>query len=567
MGKETVLPKNIRQIGEIHGRERVCIEDYVMTYIHKKEAKEEQGCLGVFLGEQQSTEEAEYLFIRGILEVPPENENGETDWNTLREQQQKFFPEWTVQGCCVIGTYPAGRMEKLAGAVPESTGLLYHLQEQEETLYWMADGQYNRLPGYFVFYEQNRKMQEYLSALYGEESVEKESLPDKAIRSFRAKVEEKGTQKNSSFLRLASSFFVITVLVIGAIAVNRLDDIRKVRKTADITVAEDKAAAGQAARIKASGDGGSTAVSSGGAAPDAQQEVEANAGDDAVLAGSDSFWEDTTAELNELMNSAPGENYGDDGAASQAADGGTQQSADDQGAQNVSSQSVDAASQGADGQSADAASQSAGSQAVDVSSQSADGQSADAASQSANGQVTGASSQDMNGQSAGVASQNADGQSADVTSQSANGQVTDVSSQNMNGQAAASASQSADSQAVDVASQNANDQAANASSQSMNGQAAAAASQNTNDPASQGTGAQNDVKAGTVTTTNGGEPDGTQEAVSRQVQATYTIREGDTLADICNKYYGGLDRLQELCDVNAITDANLIMPGQKLVLP
>ncbi len=78
------------------------------------------------------------------------------------------------------------------------------------------------------------------------------------------------------------------------------------------------------------------------------------------------------------------------------------------------------------------------------------------------------------------------------------------------------------------------------------------------------------MTAGTVTTTDGalqGGADGTQEAVSRQVQATYTIREGDTLADICNKYYGSLDRLEELCDVNAITDANLILPGQKLVLP
>jgi len=545
-----------------------------MTYIHKKEAKEEQGCLGVFLGEQQSTEEAEYLFIRGILEVPPENENGETDWNTLREQQQKFFPEWTVQGCCVIGTYPAGRMEKLAEAVPESTGLLYHLQEQEETLYWMADGQYNRLPGYFVFYEQNRKMQEYLSALYGEESVEKESLPDKAIRSFRAKVEEKGTQKNSSFLRLASSFFVITVLVIGAIAVNRLDDIRKVRKTADITVAEDKVAAGQAAaRIKASGDGGSTAVSSGGAAPDAQQEVEANAVDDAVLAGSDSFWEDTTAELNELMNSAPGENYGDDGAASQAADGGTQQSADDQGVQNVSSQSVDAASQGADGQSADAASQSAGSQAVDAASQSADGQSADAASQGADSQAANASLQNADNLTANASSQGTNDQAAAAASQStgnpasqgAGNQSADAASQSADSQAANAALQNANDLAVDAASQNADSQSANASSQGTNDQAAA--SQNANNPASQGTSAQDGVTVGTVTTTNGGEPDGTQEAVSRQIQATYTIREGDTLADICNKYYGGLDRLQELCDVNAITDANLIMPGQKLVLP
>ena len=37
--KETALPKNIRQIGEIRGAEKICIEDYVMTCIHKKAGK------------------------------------------------------------------------------------------------------------------------------------------------------------------------------------------------------------------------------------------------------------------------------------------------------------------------------------------------------------------------------------------------------------------------------------------------------------------------------------------------------------------------------------------------
>ena len=33
--KETALPKNIRQIGEIRGAEKICIEDYVtVSYTH-----------------------------------------------------------------------------------------------------------------------------------------------------------------------------------------------------------------------------------------------------------------------------------------------------------------------------------------------------------------------------------------------------------------------------------------------------------------------------------------------------------------------------------------------------
>ena len=72
MGKEAALPKNIRQIGDIQGKEKICIEDYVMTYIRKKEQQSEKGCLGVFLGETQETEDAVYVFIRGILEIPGE---------------------------------------------------------------------------------------------------------------------------------------------------------------------------------------------------------------------------------------------------------------------------------------------------------------------------------------------------------------------------------------------------------------------------------------------------------------------------------------------------------------
>ena len=57
------------------------------------------------------------------------------------------------------------------------------------------------------------------------------------------------------------------------------------------------------------------------------------------------------------------------------------------------------------------------------------------------------------------------------------------------------------------------------------------------------------------------------ETSSRAIHSSYVIRQGDTLADICSRYYGSLDRVEEICSVNHIADANMIMPGQKIVLP
>lgn len=53
----------------------------------------------------------------------------------------------------------------------------------------------------------------------------------------------------------------------------------------------------------------------------------------------------------------------------------------------------------------------------------------------------------------------------------------------------------------------------------------------------------------------------------RNIQAAYTVREGDTLATVCRMYYGNLDKLEEICILNDIEDPNTILPGQKLVLP
>ena len=73
--------------------------------------------------------------------------------------------------------------------------------------------------------------------------------------------------------------------------------------------------------------------------------------------------------------------------------------------------------------------------------------------------------------------------------------------------------------------------------------------------------------AGTVDQSTLGKTDEILASAQRQYQSAYTVRYGDTLADISQRYYGSLDMVEAICALNEIDDANLIVPGQKIVLP
>ena len=467
--KETALPKNIRQIGEIRGAEKICIEDYVMTCIHKKEPQEKDGYLGIFYGEQREEEDGIYLFLRGILEIPDGEE--EAVKKELEEQKEKYFPDWDVQGCCVIGQYPTERMKLAEKLNPMSMQLIYHLQEQEENLYWTVEGCYKKLRGYFVFYEQNRRMQQYLADEFKEDRVEKESIPDKAIKSFREKVRIKGEKRTGSMLKLASSFFVVAALVIGAIAVTRMDDIRKNQAGSYQMNTEEN----EADRIYTNAD--STAVVQGG-----------------NRTASDGF---------AAKEAAVGTGSEDGSAVPEAAGGSAAVDGNEAGTPSVSA-GMD------EGTEASAQPVSAGTD-----------------------EGTGASAQPV---SAGT-DEDTEASAQPASSGTGNAQIDGAAADTNLLAGAAVASEPG--QAV-------------ADGGTANPTTAAASNTGASDLATTGEDARLTMAA---------------SAAAQGIHASYTIRMGDTLADICNQYYGSLDKLELLCQVNHISDANLIMPGQRIVLP
>ncbi|MFR8073969.1 MAG: LysM peptidoglycan-binding domain-containing protein [Lachnospiraceae bacterium] len=467
--KETALPKNIRQIGEIRGAEKICIEDYVMTCIHKKEPQEKDGYLGIFYGEQRKEEDGIYLFLRGILEIPDGEE--EAVKKELEEQKEKYFPDWDVQGCCVIGQYPTERMKLAEKLNPMSMQLIYHLQEQEENLYWTVEGCYKKLRGYFVFYEQNRRMQQYLADEFKEDRVEKESIPDKAIKSFREKVRIKGEKRTGSMLKLASSFFVVAALVIGAIAVTRMDDIRKNQAGSYQMNTEEN----EADRIYTNAD--STAVVQGG-----------------NRTASDGF---------AAKEAAVGAESEDGSAVPEAAGGSAAVDGNEAGTPSVPAG-------GDEGTEASAQSVSAGTD-----------------------EGTGASVQPV---SAGT-DEGTEASAQPASSGTGNAQIDGAAADTNLLAGAAVASEPG--QAV-------------ADGGTANPATAAASNTGASDSVATGEDARLTMAA---------------SAAAQGIHASYTIRMGDTLADICNQYYGSLDKLELLCQVNHISDANLIMPGQRIVLP
>lgn len=59
----------------------------------------------------------------------------------------------------------------------------------------------------------------------------------------------------------------------------------------------------------------------------------------------------------------------------------------------------------------------------------------------------------------------------------------------------------------------------------------------------------------------------TEDAENAESENYYTVCRGDTLDKISLRFYGSTSRVDEICELNKLRDGNLIIIGQKLLLP
>lgn len=58
-----------------------------------------------------------------------------------------------------------------------------------------------------------------------------------------------------------------------------------------------------------------------------------------------------------------------------------------------------------------------------------------------------------------------------------------------------------------------------------------------------------------------------EEALSRSITRYYEVEQGDTLYTISQKIYGDISRVDQICEVNEISDPDKIRSGQRIILP
>ena len=235
MKTEQQLPKNIRQIGSPVGHTKVYIEDYVITFLNRLAMDKNTFVRGAILfGEKKNIGNDTVLFVRGAIE----GQNLELDldetvfddkvWREIYQQKDRFFPDLDVIGWALSRMGFSVRLnDKIKKThfenFPGEGKVLYmvdHL-EQEDAFYVYRGQDLVRQNGYYIYYERNPKMQDYLvernqsiREAQSYENMLEAKRDEKIIRQFREKVSQKAKSNNRKgmirkFSSAAAAFLVI----------------------------------------------------------------------------------------------------------------------------------------------------------------------------------------------------------------------------------------------------------------------------------------------------------------------------------------------------------------------
>lgn len=172
--KKLCLPKNIRQVGSPRGRHKIYIEDYVYTYL-KAAAQKRESCAVVFLGKSQVAKEIRYTFVSGAVECGPGVFQwdsiclDENFWSYIEGEKQRYFPEKEIVGWFLGKTGQAMELAPVVEAAHrkyfpgrDKILMLMDILEQEEVFFIYDQGYLQKREGYYIYYEKNLPMQEYM---------------------------------------------------------------------------------------------------------------------------------------------------------------------------------------------------------------------------------------------------------------------------------------------------------------------------------------------------------------------------------------------------------------------
>ena len=249
------FPRNFRQIGTPEGEKHIFIEDYVYTYLHP-------AFLGmnvcILVGRIEQYGKNTNIYVNGAFELPEIaycgtapvfQEKIRTEICTLIK---RYFDGSTLLGWFYDekGTAPCltPELERILKNFFGGNNRLLLLSdslEKEETLYIYEDGAVHKKEGYYIYYERNQAMQEYMivSRKDTPQEVKPEEVRDEALKNYRELVLNR-PKKNFQLPAFHSLVYgsgllvVIAIIVVGISMFNNYEKMKKLETA--VSVMEQK---------------------------------------------------------------------------------------------------------------------------------------------------------------------------------------------------------------------------------------------------------------------------------------------------------------------------------------
>ena len=225
------VPKNIRQMGDVPKENKIYLEDYVHTFLTSDWKEEEpQGKISILLGKYNWKDGVAYIFVKSAVMVEGIPVTGErfplddTVWGTVYEEMKAYFP-----GQEVIGWYlslPDGGLRVTDAMVRahlkhfggnDKILLLADPYERESNFYVYKNNRMEKITGYYIFYEKNDRMQEYMLVKKPElQTAHTGKIEDRAVQDFRKII----ARKNETRGEKKGGFPWATAACVGIAAVS-----------------------------------------------------------------------------------------------------------------------------------------------------------------------------------------------------------------------------------------------------------------------------------------------------------------------------------------------------------
>lgn len=246
---ERQIPKNIRQIGNVSDCTKIYIEDYVDTFLNQLSNNANADVIGAFLvGEIVQTEEEFYIYIYGAIRTDRLKVRGkeifleDEVWAKACQTCKQFFEHGELLGWFAAGVDLSMEMnhgiqknhQKHFGK-ENSLLILKNLREKEEKLYIYKFKNMMECAGYYIYYEKNIEMQNYMIATRRESGMTpSEVVEDQAAKNFRNIVKQKQQYSKekgkSKLIYMASTFLIIVLVAMGINTINNYERILEMKQ-------------------------------------------------------------------------------------------------------------------------------------------------------------------------------------------------------------------------------------------------------------------------------------------------------------------------------------------------